>query len=56
MAERSGDPAESVPSSDPPEEATPRDTAATPDRVREVVGRRGYDEGEDEAATEDEEH
>ena len=26
------------------------------DRIREVVGRRGYDEGEDEAATEDEEH
>jgi hypothetical protein len=35
------------------------DSAVAPspsDRVREVVGRRGYDEGEDEAATEDEEH
>lgn len=29
---------------------------AEADRVREVVGRRGYDEAEDEAATEDEQH
>ena len=36
----------------------PESAEATPpsDRIREVVGRRGYDEGEDEAATEDEEH
>ena len=30
--------------------------AATPPDVRDVVGRRGYDEGEDETATEDEQH
>jgi hypothetical protein len=30
--------------------------AATPPDVRDVVGRRGYDESEDETATEDEEH
>ena len=29
--------------------------AGSPD-VRDVVGRRGYDEGEDETVTEDEEH
>ena len=30
--------------------------SATPPDVRDVVGRRGYDESEDETATEDEEH
>jgi len=29
---------------------------ATPDEVRAVVGRRGYDEAEDEEVTEGEEH
>ena len=30
--------------------------AGSPPDVREVVGRRGYDEAEDETATEEEEH
>ena len=40
----------------PPDEDQAPQAKATPDAVRDVVGRRGYDEAEDETATEDEEH
>lgn len=46
-----------------PEVATPRRRAAVTETaggasaaVRDVIGRRGYDESEDESANEDEEH
>ena len=39
-----------------PDEARSSDAASARDEVREALGRRGHDEGEDEAAIEDEEH
>lgn len=39
-----------------PDESEAPPSKATPEAVRDVVGRRGYDEAEDETATEDEEH
>ena len=59
MAERGQNSEESGFGGDPVDDARSRgqsaDTAPEQD-VREVVGRRGYDEGEDETAIENEEH
>ncbi len=58
MAEQPRNPEAAEPADAPSGASTPEAaTDGAPDQdVRDVVGRRGYDEAEDETATEDEEH
>lgn len=55
--EKRGEAEESVATPEVPSDGAGERTEGVPaDRLREVVGRRGYDEAEDEEETEDERH
>ena len=57
MTERSHEPPDAdVPTTDAPTRTGPSTEQTDLERIREVVGRRGYDEAEDETTAEDEVH